>query len=72
MTGDNKPYLHLESGILMKGPFQGTHINFVPLSYLHVLLETIPLSSHERRTVVAVIQFKEHRIEKKARNRRRK
>jgi len=65
MTHDDKSYLHLESGILMRGPFQGNHINHVPLDYLRLLLETIPLTSHERRTIGAVVEFKEYRIQKK-------
>ena len=66
------PYFDLASGILLQGPFKGQALNFVPLDYLHLLLETIPLTSHERRTVGAVIQFKEHRIEVKKHSRVRK
>ena len=56
---NNKPYFHLESGILLLGPFKDRHINSVPLDYLKVLYETAPLSNHERRTLGAVIQFKQ-------------
>jgi len=74
MNTQHKSYFNLESGILLLGPFKGEHLNYVPLEYLKVLLETATLTSHERRTLGAVIQFKEHRIEQKKNrpNRRKK
>ncbi len=65
MNTEHKSYFNLESGILLLGPFKGEHLNYVPLEYLKVLLEATALTDHERRTLGAVIQFKEHRIEQK-------
>ena len=72
MADKHDTFLHLESGLLLKGPFKGQYLNSVPLEYLKVLYETVALSNHERRTVGAVIEFKELRSKVKKKKKRRK